>query len=264
MNISKYYFDDNKTHIMGILNLTPDSFYDGGKNDLYLNKVEQMINDGADIIDVGGESTRPGSAIISEEEEIDRIISPIIDIKKHFNIPISVDTYKSVTAKRALEVGADIINDIGNLSSDMANVISNSKAFYVLTHNKHLKCDRNKSYYTMDKLIVDMNNDLVRLREYGIDERRVIIDPGIGFGKSNKDDIMILGKINELKDFDLPILVGASNKSCIDYVFPCDVNDRLEGTLAISAHAFYNHINFIRVHNVKENKKLLTMLEQIN
>ncbi len=267
MQIGKYEFDNKKTYIMGILNLTPDSFYDGGSYsnmDETLFAVEKMINDGASIIDVGGESTRPGFTVVPAEEELERVIEPIKKIKERFDIPVSLDTYKAVVAKEAISIGVDIINDVGNCSDDMANVLAKSDVAYCLTHNKDNQYERNEAIYSYDKLYIELNNDLARLAEAGIDESRIILDPGLGFGKSNEDDIMVLKNISKLNEFELPVLIGASNKSCIDYIIPSDRKDRLEGTLAVTAHAFYNNITFVRVHDVLQNARLLKMLESIN
>ena len=255
---------------MAILNLTPDSFYDGGRFfcngkidvDKVLYEVGKLIDDGADILDIGGESTRPGFRPIIKEEELERIIPTIKAIKANYDIPISVDTYKPDTAKVVIEEKVDIINDIGFLSNNMLDLIRDTDITYILMHNRFINIpSRDDTTISIDELNHEIDSKLIRLKEYGFDEDKVIIDPGIGFGKSNKDDVMVLRNISKLHAHNYNILLGASNKSVINYVTSLDKNERLEGTLAITAHAFYNNINFVRVHDVKSNARLLNMLE---
>lgn len=272
MNIGKTEFDDNKTYIMAIVNLTPDSFYDGGRFfsdksiniDKVLYTVEKLIDDGADILDLGGESTRPGFKPISVDEELDRILPALREIKKRFDIPVSVDTYKAKVAQSVIIENADMINDIGFLSDEMLKVISGKDIAYCLMHNRNTgNINRDDTTITMEELYNEFHNKLILLEEYGFDRSNVVIDPGIGFGKSNHDDIMILGNMSKLSIHNYPVLIGASNKSCIDYVTHLDKTDRLEGTLAITAKAFYNNVSFVRVHNVRSNRLLLNMLESM-
>ena len=270
MRLGNVELEGNKTHIVAILNLTPDSFYDGGRFfcngridiDKVLYVVGEMINDGAGIIDIGGESTRPGFEPISEEMELDRIIPAIRAIKSNYDIPISVDTYKPYTARTVIKEKVDIINDIGFLSDDMLETIRDTNIAYILMHNRFMDIQKGDgATISMEELNSQIHEKLIRLKEYGFDRDKVIIDPGIGFGKSNKDDIMILKNIDKLHVHGLNVLIGASNKSVINYVSQLDKNERLEGTLAITAHAFYNNIGFVRVHNVKSNARLLNMLD---
>ena len=270
MKLGNVELENNKTHIVAILNLTPDSFYDGGRffcngeidTDKVLYAVGEMVRDGAAIIDIGGESTRPGFKPIVEEQELDRIIPAISAIKQNYDIPISVDTYKPDTARVVIEEKVDIINDIGFLSNNMLEIIRDNDVGYILMHNRFINIpSRSKATISMDELNLQINEKLVCLKEYGFGNDKVIIDPGLGFGKSNEDDVMILKNISKLHVHNYNILLGASNKSVIDYVTPLDKNERLEGTLAITAHAFYNNISFVRVHDVKSNARLLNMLE---
>ena len=270
MKLGNIELDNNKTYIMAILNLTPDSFYDGGRFfcdgkidiDKVLYTVGDLIDDGAHIIDIGGESTRPGFKPIVKEEELERIIPAIKAIKANYDIPISIDTYKPDTAKVVMEEKVDIINDIGFCSNNMLEVLRDKDIIYILMHNRLINIPgRDIETISFDELNLQINEKLIRLKEYGFGNDKVIIDPGLGFGKSNEDDVMILKNISKLHVHNYNILLGASNKSVIDYVTPLDKNERLEGTLAITAHAFYNNINFVRVHDVKSNAKLLNMLE---
>lgn len=270
MRLGNVELEGNKTHIVAILNLTPDSFYDGGRFfcngkidiDKVLYVVGEMINDGAGIIDIGGESTRPGFEPVSEEIELDRIIPAIRAIKCNYDIPISVDTYKPYTAKAVIKEKVDIINDIGFLSDDMLEAIKETDVAYILMHNRFVDIQKGDgATISIEELNSQMHEKIIRLKEYGFDMDKVIIDPGIGFGKSNEDDMMILKNIDKLHVHGLNVLIGASNKSVIHYVTGLDKNERLEGTLAITAHAFYNNISFVRVHNVKSNARLLGMLE---
>ena len=264
--------DNNKTYIMAILNLTPDSFYDGGRLffndnvdvDKVLKKVEELINDGADIIDIGAQSTRPGYSEVGFDEELRRLLPALRKIRENFDIPISIDTYMPEVARTVINEDVDIINDIGFLSDEMLTVITDSSVNYCLVHNRNVKVNRDEESITIDEVNNELHNKINRLREYGVDDSRIIIDPGIGFGKSNKDDIMILRNIDSIKIHNLPILVGASNKSCIEYICKTDISDRLEGTLAITARAFFAGASFIRVHDVRSNKMFLRMLSEVD
>lgn len=263
MQIGKKFFNEEKTYIMGILNVTPDSFFDGGAHctlDKALFHAEKLINDGADIIDVGGESTRPGYTQISDEEEAERIVKVIERIKSSFDTPISVDTYKSTVAGAAIAAGADMINDIWGFKYDckMAELVKKSNVACCLMHN------RNNTNYT--DFLTDMKNDLLECvaiaREAGIDNDKIILDPGVGFAKSYEQNLAVL---RNLKYFDLgyPLLLGTSNKSVIGNALDLPVTERTEGTVATTVLAFTAGYKFIRVHDVKANKRALKMLEAI-
>ncbi len=263
---------DDNLKIMGILNLTPDSFYDGGRffddnkvdADEALYYVKSLIEDGADVIDIGGESTRPGFTPISADEELSRIIDVLKKIKENFDVPVSVDTYKPEVAKEAILSGADIINDIGFLPPNMLELIAENEIKYCLMHNRNGNAyKRDEKTITIEELNGEIHEKLRKIYSYGIERKNIIIDPGIGFGKSNADDIMILKNMEALKVHNYPVLIGASNKSFIDYIHTTDKNERLEGTLAVTAKAFYSDIDYIRVHDVKANRKFLDMLRAI-
>lgn len=265
MKIRNQVFDtDNNTYIMGILNVTPDSFSDGGKytkTDVILKRVEKMISEGADIIDVGGESTRPGYQQISDQEEQQRVIPVIEHIRKEFDIPISLDTYKSSVAKMGINAGADIINDIWGLQYDntMAKVIADSKVACVLMHNR-----KQAEYQNfLEDIAADFSNILYKARQAGIDEDRIILDPGVGFAKSLEQNLLVINNLHMFHVFGVPLLLGVSRKSVIGETLLLPVEDRLEGTLATSIIAFMQRCAFIRVHDVKENKRAIQMAKAI-
>ena len=265
MKIGKKIFDtEHRVYIMGILNVTPDSFSDGGRYlsmDSALFHAQEMVDDGADILDVGGESTRPGHVMISEEEEICRTAEVIENLKKNFDIPISIDTYKSRVAEVALAAGADLVNDIWGLKydKDMAKVIAESGAACCLMHN------RKEAVYS--ELVADVCADLaesVRLAEIsGIGKERIMLDPGIGFGKTYEMNLEMLRRLGELKSMGYPILLGASRKSVIGLTLDLVPEERLEGTLATTVVAVMNGCSFVRVHDVKENLRAVRMTEAI-
>ena len=265
MKIGKKIFDtEHRVYIMGILNVTPDSFSDGGRYlsmDSALFHAQEMVDDGADILDVGGESTRPGHVMISEEEEICRTAEVIENLKKNFDVPVSIDTYKSRVAKVALAAGADLVNDIWGLKydKDMAKVIAESGAACCLMHN------RKEAVYS--ELVADVCADLaesVRLAEIsGIGKERIMLDPGIGFGKTYEMNLEMLRRLGERKSMGYPILLGASRKSVIGLTLDLVPEERLEGTLATTVVAVMNGCSFVRVHDVKENLRAVRMTEAI-
>lgn len=265
MKIGNREFDlKNHAYIMGILNVTPDSFSDGGHYntvDGALFHAEQMINDGADIIDIGGESTRPGHEKISDTEEIHRVIPVIERIKAEFDIPVSLDTYKAEVAKEGIKVGIDLINDIWGLKWDgnMAPVIAESGLPCCLMHNR-----REINY--MD-FMNDFRSDIEEILDIacwaGIDREKIILDPGIGFAKDYKMNLMIMNHLQLLAKWELPILLGTSRKSMIGNALDLPVDDREEGTLATTVIGRMKGCSIFRVHDVKKNKRALMMTEAI-
>jgi dihydropteroate synthase len=254
----------DKTYIMGILNVTPDSFSDGGNfNNLEsaLRQTEKMINEGADIIDVGGESTRPGHTVITEDEEILRVIPVIENIKKNFDIPISIDTYKSKVAEAALNVGADIVNDIWGFKRDkkIADVTKRFDAVCCLTHNR----DNTKYINFMDEVLDDLRESVDIAVQAGISKDKIIIDPGVGFGKTYENNIEIINNVDRLNELGFPILLASSRKSVIGITLDLPVNERLEGTLATTVFGVIKGCGFVRVHDVKENKRIIMMTEKL-
>jgi len=262
---------DKKTHIMGILNVTPDSFFDGGK---YFDKEKaiehgiKMVEQGADIIDVGGESTRPYSKRISAQEEMDRVIPVIEELAKKVDVPISIDTYKSEVAKEAINAGASIINDISafRFDPDMVKVAAEAKVPVVLMHMKGRpeNMQDNPQYKNLMEEIISF---LRQAKQYavnnGIKEELIILDPGIGFGKRLEHNLEIIKSLARLSELNSPILIGPSNKAFIATVVGEDIEDRDTGTMATIACAIMNGAHIVRVHNVEKAVKTAKMVDAI-
>lgn len=265
MKIGKFDFDvKNKTYVMGILNATPDSFSDGGKwnsLDSALFHAEQMITEGADIIDVGGESTRPGHTQISDEEEIERVAPVISAIHSRFDIPISVDTYKSKVALAGVEAGADLVNDIWGFKYDksMADVVAQHKVACCLMHNKNVA--EYNSF--VDDMIQETLECAKIALDAGIDKDKIILDPGVGFGKNYEMNLAVLKHLDRFCRIDYPVLLGCSRKSVIGNALDLPVDQRLEGTLATTVMAVMSGCAFVRVHDVKENVRAVKMAEAV-
>ncbi len=270
-NINGKEFDFNKeTFIMGILNVTPDSFSDGGKfNNINsaLKHTEKMLKEGADIIDIGGESTRPGAEHILTGEEIERTIPVINAIRKEFkNAVISIDTYKAEVAEKALESGANIINDISGLQFDknMPAVAAKYDVPAIVMHIKGTPKNMQKNPYyenVIKELLEYFSERITTLKGQGVN--KIIIDPGIGFGKRIKDNLQIIKHINAFTVFKTPILLGLSRKSFIGAILDEPIDKRLIGTLTADMYAADNGVNIVRVHDVKEHKEMLKMLKEI-
>lgn len=261
-HIGKHSLDLNKTWVMGILNVTPDSFSDGGSyvgKDKALKQAEKLILDGAAIIDVGGESTRPGYERISEEEEISRVVPVIEAIKKEFDIPLSVDTYKAKVASAAIKAGGDMVNDIWGLKGDskMAEVIRETGASVCIMHNR-----KSPLYRDFPKEIMeDLEESLAIAARKGINRDKIMIDPGVGFGKTYEMNLWCIGHLEEFLCFDLPVLLGASRKSVIGNTLNLPVEEREEGTIAITVMAVMKGCHFVRVHNAAGNVRAIQMTE---
>lgn len=258
------FLEEGHTYVMGILNVTPDSFSDGGRYnhlDAALKHTEQMIKDGAAIIDVGGESTRPGHEKITDQEEIDRILPVIEKIKQKFSVPVSLDTYKAAVAKEGIQAGADLLNDIWGLQYDpaMGKLVADSGVAYCLMHNR----DKITEEMDADLFIGQMKEDAKRALDAGIKKERIILDPGVGFAKTQEQNLMTIANLDRLKALGYPVLLGTSRKSVIGYVLDVPTDKRLVGTLATSAVAVQTGCMFVRVHDVKENVELIQMLERI-
>ena len=260
-----------KVAVMGILNLTPDSFYDGGKykgEKEILNRVEQMVEEGADIIDIGGESTRPGALPVTEKEEIKRVIPYIRKITHLFDIPVSIDTYKSKVAISALEEGAQMVNDISGLRFDpeMVKVVSSYNVPVVIMHIKGTprNMQNNPRYESlMDEIISYLDDGIQRAVRAGIDPEKIIVDPGIGFGKTVEHNLFILKRLSELKVLGKPILIGVSRKSFIGKVLGLPVEKRLTGSLAASCIAVMKGARIVRTHDVKETREVVDLTDAI-
>ncbi|WP_163327741.1 dihydropteroate synthase [Desulfurobacterium thermolithotrophum] len=260
-----------KPAIMGILNVTPDSFSDGGKFstvDRALKHCEEMLESGADIIDVGGESTRPGSDPVPIEEELRRTIPVIEEIRKKLGNEffISIDTYKSEVAKKALEAGADIVNDISGFHFDknMAVLVAEKGCPAIVMHIKGTPKDMQKNPYyenVIREILLYFEKTLKEAEKKGVKREQLIIDPGIGFGKRLEDNLCILRRLSEFKTLGLPILIGTSRKSFIGTITgESDPKKRLEGTLASVYASVIRGAKIVRVHDVKETKKFLDTL----
>ncbi len=252
------------TYIMGILNLTPDSFSDGGRwndRDRALRHAEEMLREGADIIDVGGESTRPGYTVIPEEEETARVIPVIEALKADFDAPVSLDTCKAGVAAAGIAAGADMINDIWGLKHDskMADVIAMSGLPCCLMHNRR---DQNYRDFLRD-VTEDLAETLRLAQRAGIAEEKVIVDPGVGFAKSYEQNLEIIRSLEKLHSLGRPLLLGCSRKSVVGLTLDLPVEERLEGTLVTTVIAVMKGCMFVRVHDVRENVRAVKMAEAL-
>ncbi len=265
MRIGNKDFDfDRHCYVMGILNVTPDSFSDGGKwtkTDAALRHVEEMLEEGMDILDIGGESTRPGYTMISAEEETDRVIPVLEAVKGRFDVPVSLDTYKSEVARAGVQAGADIINDIWGFryDHDMAAVVSGSGVCCVLMHN------RKEAVY--DDFLSDVARDLGEsigiARAAGIPDEKIILDPGIGFGKTYENNLELTANLQMLKELGFPVLLGTSRKSMIGLTLDLPADEREEGTLVTTVFGVLKGCGIVRVHDVKKNKRAIRMAEAL-
>lgn len=261
----------SKTLIMGVLNLTPDSFYDGGKFaslNSTLSHVEKMIAEGADIIDIGGESTRPGSLSISVKEECERVLPVITEINNNFDTLISIDTTKSEVAREAVKAGVSIINDISGLKFDekLADVASEYGAGLMLSHTSGTP-DVMQDNTTYDSLIENIKDSLShsidKAVSRGVDIERIMVDPGFGFGKTPEQNLSILRNLGKICGLGRPVLIGTSNKSFIGKILDADVDDRTEGTAATVAIGILNGAAVVRVHEIGYMKKVAAMADAV-
>lgn len=299
MNIGKYNFDlDKEPIIMGILNITPDSFSDGGKFnniDAALKHTEQMIKDGAKIIDVGGESTRPGYTLLSNEEEISRV-APVIElIKKNFDIAVSLDTYKAGVAKAGIEAGCDLVNDVWglkvskvlseasadfakknmtaqaennrlgkeeypkNANVELAKIVAESGLPICIMHNK----DNTEYKDFVSDVVNDLKESVEIAHKAGIQDSQIILDPGVGFGKTFEQNLSIIKQVDKLKAAGYPVLLGTSRKSVIGLALEVEKNDRMAGTVATTVMGLERGCRIFRVHDVKENYQAMHMAWRI-
>ncbi len=258
--------------IMGVLNVTPDSFSDGNKFirvDKAVDHATRMNEEGADIIDIGGESTRPGAEKVDIPTELERVIPVIEELRKRIDIPISIDTNKAEVADKAIQAGASIINDISALRFDagMIGVLQeNPDIPIILMHMLGTPQTMQKEPFYEDTIeeIMDFFQERIdHCVSNGINRSRIVLDPGIGFGKRQRDNLIILKKLYEFKTFGLPVQLGASRKSFIGKVYDSKPEDRLEGSLAATALAFQNGIDIVRVHDVKQHKLFMQTLQSI-
>ncbi len=260
-----------KTLIMGIINVTPDSFSDGGQYNQPDRAVEHALNmaqDGADIIDVGGESTRPGAQPVSEKDEKTRVLPVIEGIASRLDIPISIDTTKSGVARTAMQAGASIINDISGFrfDRDMIDVARSAKAGVVIMHIQgEPRTMQSNPHY--DDLIKDIMDYLAaqkqKLMDHGIEKNRIAVDPGIGFGKNLQHNFDLIRHLHAFLELDCPLLVGPSRKSFIGKVLNLPADQRIEGTAAAVTACILNGAHIVRVHDVKEMKRVVTIADTI-
>lgn len=253
-----------KTYVMGILNITPDSFSDGGRFnqlDEAVKRAKQMVANGADIIDIGGESTRPGFAAVSLDEELSRVIPVIKAIAAHVDVPISIDTYKAETAKQALNEGAHIINDIWGAKADenMPRVAADSGAPIILMHNRR---ERNYTSFVRD-VINDLYESIFLVKEAGVSDEQIILDPGIGFAKDYAENILMMQNLDKLVMLGYPVLLGTSRKSIIGQALDLPVSERMEGTGATVCYGIQKGCGIIRVHDVKEMSRMAKMMDAL-
>ncbi|MFB3895481.1 MAG: dihydropteroate synthase [bacterium] len=264
-------FPANRTLVMGILNVTPDSFSDGGKyypTDSAIKQAMQMVADGADIIDIGGESSRPGANPVTAKEELQRIIPVIEKVAKESKIPISVDTYKAEVAHGALESGAQLINDITAMTGDtaMAALAAKTEVPVILMHMlgtpQTMQTQPQYQNVVFD-IIKYLKNGILNATHIGVKQEQIVIDPGIGFGKTVEHNLIILRRLSDFLQLHRPILVGVSRKSFIGKILDLPVEDRLEGTAAAVAVAVMQGAKIVRVHEVKPMLRVVKIADAI-
>jgi dihydropteroate synthase len=262
---------DLKTHVMGVLNVTPDSFSDGGQyleSNTAIERGFTMAREGADIIDVGGESTRPYSRKITISEELDRVVPVIEGLRKELAIPISIDTCKGEVAQEALRVGASMINDISALrfDPDMASIAAEAGVPVILMHMKGMpeNMQKNPTYGDLIPEIFDFLEDAIeRSVSAGIKRDLIIVDPGIGFGKTFDHNLKIIKELSRFEALERPVLLGTSNKAFIGHILGKEVSERDTGTMATIAYGVINGANIVRVHNVRKAVETVRMIEAI-
>ena len=255
---------DERTYIMGILNVTPDSFSYGCKyNETHeaVKRAKQMVEEGADIIDIGGESTRPGAEYVSEEEEIKRVVPIIKAIKSELDVLISIDTYKSKTAEEAIKAGADIINDVWGFKKDenIAKVAAEYNVPCILMHNREDKPYTNLMKNVLEDLIESINVAL----DAGVKRENIILDPGIGFAKNYEENLIVMNNLEQIVNIGFPVLLATSRKSMIGLALELPVDERVEGTIATTVMGIMKGCKMVRVHDVLENKRACIMTDKI-
>lgn len=286
LKLGNYEFEWGKrTYVMGILNITPDSFSgDGlagdGREQVIDQALEQgrsFVESGADILDVGGESTRPGAREVSADEEIDRVIPVIARLAAELKALISIDTYKASVAERALDAGADLVNDVWGLRADrdLAGLIAEREVPVVIMHNRsnpqnaRIKANLGGRYVGIEyqNLVEDVKQELLHsvqiAREAGIDREKIILDPGIGFGKTVSQNLELLNRLDEIRELGYPVLLGSSRKSFIGYTLDLPLEDRLEGTAATVAVGITRGADIVRVHDVREMVRVARMTDAL-
>ncbi len=285
LKVGKFTFDwGSRTYIMGILNVTPDSFSGDGlitKGDPTQHAVQQareFIDYGVDILDVGGESTRPGSAPVAADEEIERVLPVVHALKKNFpDVLISIDTYKAQIAEETIRAGAHIVNDVWGLRADseLATVVARHQAPVILMHNRsnpaslEVREKLGNAYIGSDyeNLIEDVKRELLEsvdlARVAGVDESHIILDPGIGFGKTREHNLELINHLDQLRSLGYPVLLGTSRKSFIGFTLDLPADQRVEGTAATVAVGIARGADLIRVHDVKEMTRVSKMTDAL-
>lgn len=259
---TKTYNLAEETLVMGILNVTPDSFSDGGLYtdvDRAVHQAERMVEEGARIIDIGGESTRPGHDPVTEGEELQRVIPVIEAVSRTVDVPISIDTYKSEVAKQAVEHGASIINDVWGALKDpaIANVAAQYDVPIILTHNRE---DRNYTHLISD-MKQDLRNMVDSVKARGVKDAQIILDPGIGFAKSQQQNLVVMRHLKDLRDLGYPLLLGTSRKSFIGTVLDLPKEERMEGTGATVCYGISQGVEIVRVHDVQPVSRMVKMMD---
>ena len=262
---------DGKCHVMGILNVTPDSFYDGGKHfeaSDAQRRITSMVKEGVEIIDVGGESTRPGSKPVTANEELERVIPAIEFITKNYDIPVSIDTQKAEVAKKAIKAGACIVNDVGGLrNKDMISAVAEMNVPVIIMHMQGTpeNMQKNPQYADVVEDIKNWLEERIKAAEMaGIKRSNIIVDPGIGFGKNLKHNLEILGRLNEFKGMAGGVLLGASRKSFIGMMAGVEDGDRLTGSLSAAIMGVTGGVDLVRVHDVEETRKAIETINLLN
>lgn len=259
---NKLFEIGKRTYIMGILNVTPDSFSDGG---CYISEAEalqharEMVDHGVDIIDIGGESTRPGHVPVSQEEEISRVIHIIRAIRSEIDVPLSIDTYKAVVAEEALKAGASMINDVWGFKKDpdMAAIAAKYEIACCLMHNQ----DKPEYHNLIEDIETSLKLSVDIALKNGVKKDKIILDPGVGFGKTFEQNLEVLRNLQYFKKLGFPVLLGTSRKSVVGNALKLPVDQRIEGTLATSVIGVSKGIDFVRVHDVRENKRACLMAD---
>ncbi|GMB10046.1 dihydropteroate synthase [Thermolongibacillus altinsuensis] len=251
-----------KTFIMGILNVTPDSFSDGGKFnevDRAVEHAKRLVAEGADIIDIGGESTRPGAEKVPLEEELRRVIPVVRAVSKAVDVPISIDTYKAEVAKQAIEAGAHIINDVWGAKADpkMAEVAAFYDVPIILMHNRH---DRHYQDLIAD-MISDLSESISIVKKAGVKDENIILDPGIGFAKTFEHNLQVMRHLERFTQLGYPVLLGTSRKSFIGHVLNLPTNERVEGTGATVCLGIAKGVHIVRVHDVLPIARMVKMMD---
>ncbi|WP_455540070.1 dihydropteroate synthase [Terrisporobacter sp.] len=254
-----------KTYIMGILNVTPDSFSDGGNYtnvEVAVNHAKKMVLEGADIIDIGGESTRPGHKFVSAKEEIERISPVIKSLKKEINVPLSIDTYKSEVALEALKLGVDMVNDVWGLTYDdnMAEIIGKYNASVCIMHNQE---GTNYDKDIMECIKEFLQASIDKALKAEVKKEKIVLDPGIGFGKTFEQNLEVLQRLNELQDLGYPILLGTSRKSVLGNIVGGKPKERVEATVATTVCGIRDGVDIVRVHDVKENLQAAKIADKL-